>query len=369
MPARTIAFGITDLDIGGAEHIMVELATRLDRTRWNPTVVCLQPAGPLAEKLRDCGIPVESLEMRGVRDTYKALRRWTAILKEQRPAILQTFLFHANLLGRFAGRRAGVPRIVSGLRVAEHRRNLHVTMDRMTRWKVDAFVCVSEGVADFARHSLKIPERKLVVIPNGVDCESAEGATPVDRATFGCSSTDIVLMFVGRFDRQKGLMDLLYAVAMDSKLPEADRLKIVLVGDGPEIATIEGSIGRLNLQGHFRLVGWQPNVWDWLASADGLVLPSRWEGMPNVVLQAMASRLPVIATNVEGSRELVVPNSTGWLVDPSSLLQLSDAILEFVSSPNRRQMGDAGRAIVEEHYTFDKMVASYERLYDRLIEG
>jgi hypothetical protein len=104
-----IAFGITDLDVGGAEKMLVALATGLDQTRWSPSVVCLQPAGALAQELTLAGIPVESLEIRSAADLPRALWRWRRILRQQRPQLLQTFLVHANILGRLAGRWARAP--------------------------------------------------------------------------------------------------------------------------------------------------------------------------------------------------------------------------------------------------------------------
>src|SRR5215208_5279831 len=97
-----IAFGITDLDVGGAEKALVRLATRLDRSRWTPSVVCLQSEGPLADTLRKVDIDVLSLNVRSWRDVAPALLRWRRELQTKEPAILQTFLFHANLLGRMA---------------------------------------------------------------------------------------------------------------------------------------------------------------------------------------------------------------------------------------------------------------------------
>src|SRR5688572_3295746 len=116
-PVR-IAFGITDLDVGGAEKALLHLVARLDRTRWTPSVVCLQPAGPLAEPLREVGIAVESLKLRSWSGLPSAWQRWRRHLQKHRPAILQTFLFHANLLGRFVGNCARVPVVVSGVRVS-----------------------------------------------------------------------------------------------------------------------------------------------------------------------------------------------------------------------------------------------------------
>src|SRR5690606_28316366 len=119
---------------------------------------------------------------------------------------------------------------------------------------------------------------------------------------------------------------------------------------------------------HVRFVGRQSNVPAWLAAADGLILPSHWEGMPNAVLEAMAASLPVIGTQVEGTEELVIPGETGWLVPPHQPLALAETILQWISDPQKRtQFGQRGRALVLEKYSYDKMVSHYEQLYLRLL--
>lgn len=384
-PPVRIAFGITDTDVGGAERNLLTLATGLDRRRWRPSVVSLLPPGPLAEPLIQAGIRVDSLSMRSARDLPLALARWRRILLEERPAILQTFLFHANLLGRLAGRWAKVPRIVSGVRVAERRTRWHARLDRWTRGLVDCHVCVSQGVRDFAAGHARIPPERLCVIPNGIDVAAVERVSPIDltpyildetgenvsgagEAQAGARNQHTVLTFVGRLDPQKGLDDLIEAVA---RLPAGirTRLRIVMVGDGPSRSALEARIRKLGLEATFRFVGWQAQAIAWIKGGDGLVLPSHWEGMPNVVLEAMAASKPVIATAVEGSTELVRPGETGWLVAPRDPAALSRALAALVESPRlARDFGQAGYQLVREEFTIARMVARYEELFEELLD-
>ena len=364
MPIR-IAFGITGLDVGGAERTLVELAVRLDRQRWAPSVVCLQPPGPLAGDLRRHGIPVESLQMRHRGAVLGALLRWTRALRRQRPAILQTFLFHANVLGRLAGRSAGVPIIWSGIRVAERRSVWPLRLDRWTERLTRGHVCVSHAVRDFAQRNAGIAAERLRVIPNGVDLNRADEAVPVDLCELGLDRRPMVLAFVGRFDPQKGLPDLLAALArLAEARPLAQQLRVLLIGAGPLREELQQAVRRASLESVIVDVGWQPRPQDWLAAADGLILPSLWEGMPNVVLEAMAARLPVIATAVEGTSELVRAGETGWLVPPGDPAALAEAITDFLADPQRnRRFGAAGRERVAQLFTYDRMVHSYEQLW------
>ena len=174
VPVR-ITLVITDLDIGGGRQL-VNLATRLDRRRWSPTVVSLGEEGPLAEVVRQACLPCECLAcsprrpVQVVTRLARALRRW-------RPELVQSFLFHANLATRLAAPWAGQPWVVGGLRVAERGQRWHRDFDRLTAFLSAGSVCVSHGVLAFSRGTGGLDSRRLMVIPNGIAAE------PFDRAT------------------------------------------------------------------------------------------------------------------------------------------------------------------------------------------
>ena len=182
--AVRVAFCITELDPGGAERALFEIVTRLDPAQWEVRVYCLGPETALSRQLQERGIATVCF---GVRRWYQVgvLFRLTQQLREFRPAVLQTFLFHANILGRLAGWWAGVPVILSGLRVAERGKRWHLWLDRWTNRLVRLNVCVSEGVRQFAISPGGLKEQKLRVIPNGVDAERFASAEPVDLSRFG----------------------------------------------------------------------------------------------------------------------------------------------------------------------------------------
>jgi glycosyltransferase involved in cell wall biosynthesis len=359
-PVR-IAFGITDLDVGGAEKALVQLVTRLDRTLWTPSVVCLQPAGPLFEPLREAGAAVNSLELRSWRELPSVCHRWRRHLQKHRPAILQTFLFHANLLGRLVGRGARVPVVVSGVRVAERRAKGHLLADRLTQRLCDAHVCVSRSTAEFQRLSAGIPSTRLAVIPNGVS-QIDSPSNPQSSILNPRPS----LVFVGRLDSQKGVDVLLEALAT---LPAEKRPEIAIVGAGAERPSLEEQSRRLGLDECVRFVGWQANPRAWMLSADALVLPSRWEGMPNVVLEAMVLGKPVIATDVEGVRDLIDDGVHGWIARPNDPHSLADAVARFIAARDRwSAFGDAGRVKARTEFSIERMVRSYETLWLSLLE-
>lgn len=366
-----IALCITDLEVGGAERHLVELATRLGRDTLEPVVYCLKPQPPSGQAscvppLEAAGIPVHCLGMRRMWHALPAIGRLRRYLAEQRPDLVQTFLFHANLVGRLAARRAGVARVVSGIRVAERRCRWHVWADRLTAGLVDRHVCVSHAVAQFSTERAGLQAEKLVVIPNGIDSAAYPAAHPADLASLGVPSGRRVVTYVGRLDRQKGLRWLLdTAGGWLHRIPDCE---LLLVGEGPDRTVLERRRARLGLSGRVRFAGWRPDVPEILAASHLLVLPSIWEGMPNAVLQAMASRLPVLATDVEGVRELLGPGAASQVVPYGDTQALTEKLVTLATDRKlAAELGQKNRARAESQFAIDRMVAAYEELWRTLV--
>ncbi len=362
-----VTFCITELDPGGAERALVELATRLDRSRFDPTVISLAPRGPLADVLEQHGILTISLGARSRWD-WGIVDRLRKELKRLRPDILQTWLFHANLAGRIAGKLAGVRTILSGIRVAERRSRWPLRIDRWTSRWVQTHVCVSAAVADFSRDVAGLPADRIEVIPNGVDLDRFSAVEPADPTQWGIPKGAPILLTVGRLDIQKGLPFLWDAIPEVAR--EYTAAHWLIVGEGSQRHDSETRVRELNLTDRVHFAGWRGDIPQILAAGSGLVLPSLWEGMPNVVLEAMAAGLPVIATRVEGVLELVRPGISGWCVPPRDSRELAVAMCELLSDPGRAsELGYAGRERVAREFTWQKMVEQYEALYLRSAAG
>ena len=360
-----LALVITELDVGGAEKALVTLATGLDRRRWAPTVIALGPDAPLAAPVRAAGVPCVCLGV-DPRRPARAVARLASALRAVRPAVVQSFLFHANVAARLAAPFAGRPWVVGGLRVAERRQVWHLRVERSTLRLASGAVCVSEGVRAFSLAN-GWPADRLTVIPNAVD------PAPFDRAeasrdTLGVPDGSFLILYVGRLDVQKGLATLLdaFALALAAR-PDLD-WRLALAGDGPERDRLRGLAASLGLSDRVHWLGHRADVPALLRAADLLVLPSLWEGMPNVVLEAMAARRAVVATAVEGTVDLVRPGATGWLVPPADPAPLSAALLDAASDPARlRRFGAAGRARVEAESSPASAVRAYESLWAGLL--
>jgi glycosyltransferase involved in cell wall biosynthesis len=289
-------------------------------------------------------------------------------LVTQKPQIIQTFLFHANVLGRIAARRAHVKFVVSGIRVAERASRWHLWLDRLTEGWVDRYVCVSQPVAEFSRTRGGLPAKKLVVIPNGVDLDRFPARQVADLTALGVPAGRRVVTFVGRLHRQKGVEWLIdTAGAWLARLPDCD---LLLVGTGPLQGRLESACRAAGIADRVHFAGWRSDVPEILAASSLLVLPSVWEGMPNVVLEAMASRRPVVATDVEGVREALGPSAARQLVRYGDSQDLVDRIVGLASDPAAMAaVGDQNRRWVEERFPISHTISAYEELWTSLAIG
>ena len=168
-----VALLITELSSGGAEKALLQLASTLDLTRFEPVVFSLSGLArdlenSLVPLFREAGVETVELGLTGLRNAPTVFRRLRRELKRRQVDVLQSFMFHANIFGRFAGRAAGVPVVCSGIRVAERDAPRRLAFDRWTRSLVDAWVCVGEATADFSRTVGRLPKERVLSIPNGV---------------------------------------------------------------------------------------------------------------------------------------------------------------------------------------------------------
>ena len=361
-----IAFCITELDPGGAERAMLELVTRLDRARFSPAVFCLGPRGVLAENLEAAQIPVTCFGAKRASDFRVAIGLWRA-LRQFRPVILQTWLYHANMLGRIAGRFAGVPIIVSGIRVAERRSRWRLWAERITQSLVDDHVCVSRDVAEFSITQGGLKSARVHVIPNGVDVSRFESALPLDLSVLNIVPESPVILSVGRLDRQKDPLLLLESFSiLRSSIPN---LHLVYAGDGILKTELLEVITQKHLEKFVHVLGWRADVPSLLKAADVLVLCSRWEGMPNVVLEAFAAGTPVVATKVEGVSDLITHRETGLLIPSRNPDELAALVFEVLKDSGlHSKMRHLSQSLAREKFTWESSVGDYVKLYESLLE-
>ncbi len=362
---------ITELDPGGAERVVYDLATGLDPARFEQVVISLRPAtGDVAGWLRDAGVAVRSVEMRSMLD-LGARRRLEGILRDEGVEMLNTHLIHASLLGRRAAPRAGVRAVVYTVHLAERAwRPWRSLADRLTAGLLDATVCVSESARRrFLRRARARPE-KVRVIYDGVDAERFCG--PFDktalRRSLGLSDEDLVIVSLGRLRRQKGHDIALRAM---KTIGESEpRARLLIVGDGPEEKRLKKLHSRLGLGECAIFTGQRRDVPEVLAAADCLVAPSRYEGFGLAVAEAMAAGAPVVASRVDSIPEIIEDGVTGLLVPPGDAEALARAVVALLSDIGlARSLGEKARGVVRDKFPLDGMLRAYEALYEEVLRG
>jgi glycosyltransferase involved in cell wall biosynthesis len=320
----------------------------------------------LVDALLEANVPCECLNIRR-RHPLQAITRLARGLRRFKPQLVQSFMFHANLATRFAAPWAGFPWVIGGLRVAERQKRWHLTLDRLTAGLSIGSICVSHGVLRFSRDIAGLNPARLTVIPNGIETAQFVAAIPIPRATLGIPDDAHLALYVGRFDRQKGLPDLLEAAKeVISKRPD---WHLALAGDGPcRDWLIQNIFDSETLRGRVHWLGRRNDIPGLLKSADVLVHASLWEGMPNSVLEAMAAGIAVVGTAVEGTEDLIVPGQTGWLVPPHDAVALARVLLEAAESPDRLKLyGRAGQLRAEHEFSLETTVTAYEYLWARVL--
>jgi glycosyltransferase involved in cell wall biosynthesis len=365
-----IVFCITELEPGGAERCLVELVTRVDRGEFEPLVYCLGPRPPgnansLVDALERAGVAVRFFGATHSVQFPWVLRKLSRQLRVDSPRIVQAFLFHANVLSALAARRAGVPHVVTGIRVAERRSRWRPAVERWTARWVDCHVCVSQSVRDFSVLN-GLSDAKLMVIPNGVDAERFAATRPCRLTDLGLLPGRNAITYLGRLDEQKGLQWMLeHMPPILARLSDHD---LLLVGAGPERASLEQLATRLCIAERVHFAGFRDDVPEILAASDLLVLTSRWEGMPNVVLEAMASGKPVVATDVEGVSELLGPLSGEQTVRPGDAKGFVQKVVTIASDSSiGARLGAQNRARAQQHFSLAAMATNYQLLYRSLL--
>lgn len=350
-----LAYIITELERGGAEVSLLRLVRGLQGTRYRPWVFSLAGRGPVGGMLEDAGAAVVPLRMpeRPVAGFVELVGRLRAV----RPPILHTFLFHANQVGRLAGRLAAVPHVISSVRVCEEDRPYRAAVDRLTHAWVEWETCVAEAVRAYTRRAAGVPARKLVVIRNGVETWNGT-ARPEGSARRR-------VLTIAHLRAQKGIDDLLRAIPeIRAAVPDA---AFTVAGAGDVAGYREAARAR-GVADAVTFAGEVAEVAPWLAAADLLVLPSRWEGCPNAVLEAMSAGLPVVATDVGGTPELVLDGVTGRLVPPREPMALARAVIDVLRDPKAAlAMGAAGRARAAAEFSVERMVREHLALYERCL--
>lgn len=323
---------------------------------FRPTVVSLrsQPQSSqnrLVTKLRDAQIPTYFLNCDSKFQFWKAIGKLKQVVKESQPEILQSFLFHANVIAGLTLRSFPKVDFFSGIRVADPSWTRHKLEKWATR-RAQKVICVSDSVKQFAEHRMGIKPERLIAIPNGIEPES-----DVLNHDHTASESLPRVVFVGRLEPQKGLIPFLkFLVSQREQLPD---FEMVFVGEGSQRHELE-QIGR-SLE-RIRFVGWSDDPQSWIRESQLLILPSLWEGLPNVLMEAMNLGKPVVTFGVDGVSEIC--GDPFQAIEPGDypkFLQRLTQIIENKELAKSKGMQNAKR--IRDHFSLKKMIADYQAIY------
>jgi glycosyltransferase involved in cell wall biosynthesis len=357
------------MEMGGSQTHLLQVLRLLDRSAFEPVLCCLTGRGALLEKARSTGATVVELGMRSFRplDIAAGAGRLARILRRERVDIVHNYLLRANVVGSIAARAAGVPAVLCSKRGCHWRSGWELLGAKLSNRLAHRVTCNADAVKEFVHENERCPKDKMVVIPSGVDTDRFEPLAGGDyKARLGLDPSRPVVGIVTRMRVRKGIEEFLRAMAMvREKRPDAE---VVIVGEVSLDEELQRLVDETGLRDHLRLLGRRSDIPEVLSAFDVFVLSSHDEGMSNAILEAMSMELPVVATDVGGTGEVVRPGATGLLVPPKDPLPLAAAIEEILSDPDRgKRMGRLGREVVQERFSARAMVRQMQALYITLL--
>lgn len=370
---------ITGLNTGGAEVMLRELLRHSPSSQFDSQVISLSDVGPIGESIRQLGFKVSALGMKPQLPDPSALWRLSRRLKRMRPDVVQTWLYHGDLIGGLAARMAGRRAIAWGIHISQldapqSKKSTLATVKAgalLSRSVPRRIVCCAQSALEL-HAQIGYDASKMQVIPNGFDLDEFkpdEAARESVRDELGLPLETPLVGLIGRFHPQKDHENFIRAGQILAQ--ENERAHFVLVGAGSEWsnAQLANSIEDANLKSRFHPLGRRDDIARLSASLDVLALSSAYgEAFPLVVGQAMACEIPCAVTDVGDSADLV--GDTGRVVPPRDPGALAHAIGELLSLPldERKRLGEAARRRIEERFSIQSVAARYHELWREIAE-
>ena len=385
MDKTTVVHIITKLELGGAQQNTLFTVANLERRKYEPVLIS-GTEGILVEdakKLKDVKVylvPELVREIRPFKDviSFLKIRRILKELKKPRSNIIvHTHSSKAGILGRWAARVAGINLIihsVHGFSFNDYQpsflRAFYIFIERVTSLVTTRFIAVSKANIEKGMAERIFSKNKAVLIRSGIDIrefQEVKGDKNKKKEELGADVRCPLVAMIACFKTQKSPLDFVkIARIVTDNIAE---IRFLLVGDGVLRSEIEELIKKLGMDGKILLLGWRNDIPEILSCIDVLVLTSLWEGLPRVFPQAMASGVPVVATDVDGAPEAIKNGINGYLLPPKDINAMAEKVIYLIRHPEKAQeMGEKGKGLVEE-FDIWKMLAQQEELYASLLKS
>lgn len=372
------------MDLGGAQRAVLHLSRSLDPGRFEQTVITGDGGLLLAElsaipSIRHYVVPdlTRPIGLRAAWNDIQSARKICEILRSFKPDVVHTHTPKAGIVGRWAAKLAGVPRVVHTYhgfgfspRHPAWQRAFYVGVERATARITSQFVVVSEPNRVLGQSYGIFRREQCVLIRSGVefsDYRAANVAKPQKKIELGFNPTDKVVGVVASFTPAKALHLFLEAAAQIGKAVPA--VRFVMAGDGCLRPQLEALAEKLGIASRVRMLGWRRDVPELLGAFDVFLLTSLWEGLPRSLVEAFLSGVPVVASHVDGVGELVEDGKNGFLAPPGDVDSLASSVVRLLTNESLRQaMANQARASVGE-FSAEKMVKDYSDLYEQVSAG
>jgi len=356
-----------DLAIGGLQQVVVNICRTIDREHFDVSVLCLRELGEFTHEIESLGIRVLFLPQDPDRTDYFSFLKVANILRQEKIDIIHTHNTQPFVDGTIGALMSGVKTIVH----TDHARDFPDKKRYMfAEWLMSLFAYKIVGVSDHTSKNLikyeKISRRKIVTIPNGID--ETKFDISIDKKKkkedLGISKNGHVIGLCVRLTEQKGITYLLKA--MPDVVKVMPDITLIIAGDGPLKKDLEKESDLLGVSDNVLLIGPRLDVSEILKLFDLYVLPSLWEGFPMVLLEAMAAKCPILATDVGGNPSAIVSGENGVLVPSRSPKALAEQIIYLLLNHDlRTKCAEKSLEIFQHNFSARGMTSKYEQLYRR----
>ena len=363
-----IAFLVHTYGFGGLENMVTNLVNHLDPNRFESTIISFAPLHPLNNRVDLNRIQVISLNKKGGNNPV-LIYKICLMLKKIGADIVQTHNWGTALEGILGAKLARIPGIIHAERGTIEEKQRNIVFQRLLWGFTDQVLSVSEAHRKKMTNIIGFPQEQIKAIVNGVDTERFFPNPEIKEETrikLGLKKDSLCIGTVGSLRPVKN--QSLLVNACNAILPHFNHVEVLIVGEGPLESQLIQEAKALGLSEKIHFAGVQPHIPEILNALDIFVLPSRSEGMPNAVLEAMACGIPVIATAVGGTPEVIEDGKNGILVASEDEPHLIQALKELIQNHEKRlAFGREGRIRVLSKFSLKKMVSEYQVLYESLL--
>jgi glycosyltransferase involved in cell wall biosynthesis len=379
---------IETLGSGGAERLLYTNLKHLDATRFRHTVVTVFSRDNYwADSIRELGAAVMSLGCRGSRDLSFGIHRLRRLLDAERPDLLHTHLWSANVIGRIAGKLARVP-VISSVHGPDHepesrsdgsvahwKRRLSLVLDRWTaRFACNRLIAVSRYVQQCTHHRLGVPLGRIELLYNPIDVSELESPPGTMRAKLlsglGLPSDSKILLHVGRISPQKGLLYAIRALPiLRRQHPGAQLLSVGAMGDSSWFSNLQQQAAFAGAETHVHFLGPRRDIPDLLKACDLFLFPSLCEGLGLALIEAMAAGCACVATETGPVPEIIQHSFNGWLVPPRNPEELAKAVCTLLSNASlRAELGRAAAKSALARFEPDAAAKRLAEIYESVLD-